>query len=630
MSKILSSVKVFILLIVTLLVSCSSPERVTLKPIQFKGITDIQSGDSTVINWEIQNAAKVRVLNLKRNFNAIDSIKVAPLETTIYNIHASAPNGIDTLKLDWRVYVSNEKSVIKRGPDNNTNNAPSYSESDYLSGIIDANTSPKLNNLKILRYKYSPDGKNNVVLRALPLDEFGNYITNLSNIQFSTNYWKILNKCNGVSSSEPVSEIKEVNIKNDSVNFDMAICLDNSAFAADYYPVYDQLLLFTSSLTDKDRLKFSLFNHKILSDDLPILPANFVNEKLSNIKPSFPSGFSAIYKVLYHNAILLSETSIKNEKALILIAYSTDNSSLTYDRNDVIEICQKYNIPIYVIGIGNAVDSYSMSYMCEHTGGKYYFLNEDEIFRVRNVLGEISFSLKNYYSLEYPVLLDLISKCNKFQTDISFSSSLGNVGDSITISFIKEKEYFRYQAVGSFQHRDAGLDKSFDETLSELAQILKDNPKSRIELVGNASIEGNEAICNELALSRARVVRKALLDMGTNSSQITIRNDGSNNPIYYFQETEKTQYFNRRVELRWLNPDLLPYEIISGWAVSETEALVMVESWENKGYRSYYERYLQNNIPIYRVKIWGYPTIEEAKKIALNLKNEYNQEFIVQ
>ncbi len=629
MSNLLKFSKVIILLIITFFVSCTTPEKVTLTPTKFNGYTEINAGDSATISWEIANATKVRVLNLKRNFDAIDSIKVAPLETTIYDIVASAPNSNDTLKLNWRVYVNGEKSVIQRGPDLNSNIAPSYNESDYLSGIIDANTSPKLHNLKILRYQYSPTGKNNVLLRLLPLDEFGNYITNFDDKQFSLNYWNIINNCNNVKSTEPVSEIKEINHKNDSVNFDMAICLDNSSFASDYYSVYDQLLYFTSSLSDKDNLKYTLFNHKILQD-IPLLPTIHTNDKLNSSKPDSPDGFSAIYKVLYNNAKTLAEANNKNEKAVVLIAYSTDNSSLIYDRNDVIEICKKYNIPVYVIGIGNAVDSYSMSYICEHTGGKYYFLNEDEIYRVRNILGEVAFSLKNYYSLEYPISLNLLSNCKKINSEVSFSSSIGKVQDSISINLLAEKEFFRYQAVASFKHRDTILDKSFDEPLAELAQILKDNPKVRVELVGNASIEGNEAICNELAINRARAVRKALIAMGTNPNQISVRNDGSNNPVYYFQETEKTQYFNRRVEIRWLNPELLPFEIIAGWAVSETDALTMVEDWENKGYRCYYERYLQNNNPVYRVKIWGYPTMEEAEKIAGNLKKTYKQEFTVQ
>jgi hypothetical protein len=96
------------------------------------------------------------------------------------------------------------------------------------------------------------------------------------------------------------------------------------------------------------------------------------------------------------------------------------------------------------------------------------------------------------------------------------------------------------------------------------------------------------------------------------------------------QQAPWQQYYNRRVEVRWLDPDLLPYEIIAQTSDSETEALKNVEKWEFHGYNAYYERYLENHSPVYRVKIWGFPTLEEAEASANKIQTIYNTKCIVQ
>jgi outer membrane protein OmpA-like peptidoglycan-associated protein len=206
---------------------------------------------------------------------------------------------------------------------------------------------------------------------------------------------------------------------------------------------------------------------------------------------------------------------------------------------------------------------------------------------------------------------------------ISHNTILPRIADTVKIPITREIQFFRYQAVASFEQRDTVLSRDFDETISTLARVLSESPGRKIELIGNSSIEGNDEESQKLALKRAQEVRRRLIELGADPAMIRIRSEGSSNPIYYLQNSYWAQYYNRRVELRWLDPDYLPFEIISGYRDSEFDALLQVEAWENIGYRSYYDRVLQNNFPVYRVKIWGYKTQQDAEEVASRLAKRY-------
>jgi outer membrane protein OmpA-like peptidoglycan-associated protein len=606
---------------------CSTVTDISeIKAIEFKGVSQINKGESATLNWNIANADKVRIIEKQRNFDAIDSIKVTPDTTSSYNFIIT--KGKDSLKLVWKVYVNHVVNGIETGPviENIKQVKPSYINSKILSGIQSSVKSAEVRYLKVMRHFYPFDNNNTLRTKALVLDEFGNYLNG-----FSGNTSGFINinaaiTCDTNFVELPVSgfvELKEV--ENQAVDF--ALLVDNSAIAGEYFPIYNQISSFVSAANKYDRFALYKFNQNFNE----IIPLKLVNDiSPDDIIASKPSGLSSIYKSLKYAIEKLSKENVDRTKAVILISYSYDNASIIYDRNDIIDLAISKNIPVYVIGVGNAVDSYSLSTLAHLSGARYYSVDESELENVSLILNEILFSQKSSYQFDVTIPAESSANCKSIKVNYEFITSASNANDTLIIPLTKERHEFNYMAVASFDVRDTVVLSEFDELLDLLTDVMKKNPAQSIELIGNSSIEGNNQYSYNLGLKRAQAVRKILINNGVNPSKIRIRSDGSNNPLYYLQELTWMQYYNRRVELRWLDPSLLPYEIIAQISDTETEALSFVENWEDKGLRSYYERYLINNIPVYRVKIWGYSTLAEAEKSAKKLSSDYGLKFVVQ
>ncbi len=96
---------------------------------------------------------------------------------------------------------------------------------------------------------------------------------------------------------------------------------------------------------------------------------------------------------------------------IVLVAYSTDNASIIYDRNDIIDLAISRDIPVYVVGVGNAVDSYSLSSVANLTGAKYYNVDENELDNISLIFNEIIFAQKSGYQFDVPVSADQTGGC---------------------------------------------------------------------------------------------------------------------------------------------------------------------------------------------------------------------------
>ncbi|MBX3044821.1 MAG: VWA domain-containing protein [Candidatus Kapabacteria bacterium] len=607
-----------------LLCSCSSTKPVSaIKVLDFKGVTEVARGEKANLKWNFENADKVRITDLQRNYNPQDSISIAVDTTSNYRFLIT--RGIDTLQLLWKVYVIDTPDEISTGPvgANVKNEKPSFINSDYLRGVQSAKGSANMKSLKIMRYYYPFESRNVVRAYSLILDEFGNYISGLSEKESGFVTINAFSGCIDSPKNSPVTGFTENRI-DESIPVDYIILLDNSSIASDYFPINNIIEKFVKSLSDDDRFGLYLFNQNF-KEELPLTRADEIM-KLSFLFKE--KGLSAIFKSLKYSIDLLNKSSDNSRKKVIVtIAYSTDNASIIYDRNDIIDLAIDSDIPIYVLGIGNAVDSYSLSSLSTLSGGRYYPVEDAAIENIQLILNEILYAQKANYQFDIPVPAS--GNCDTKVANIEFVTYQNRIHDTLKFPDIRPRHEFKYMAVASFDERDTTVTDDYLEPISMLADVLNKNPDLSIELIGNTSIEGGDKYCYNLGLKRAQAVRRQLIISGADPSKIRVSSDGSNNPVYYIQESHWMQYYNRRTELRWLDPELLPYEIIAQISETETDALSKVEDWEDKGYRAYYERYLQNNIPVYRVKIWGYKDQKSAEKIAGKLTKEYGFQFVV-
>lgn len=593
----------------------------------FEGWSEIDPGGSADLKWHFANADYVKIEGYDREFEEMDSLSVSPAETSKYLFHAIQDED-DTVSLTWRVFVSNKQREPQTGPAMLNTDAfrPSYEESEYLSGIFTVQNGSIPARMRIMRTVYPRFENDPARFHAIVLDRFGNYLTGLSNID-STGFEASLYCKMGTFEHSP-DFFREDLYTIDEPPSNICLLLDNSMAAEYNAPAVESARNFPGKLDSSDGFMFSIFNHDYYNI-IPLQENETALAEMNNSEIPIPSGLNALYKSIFLSLIKLGENNPGSRTALIAVVYGSDNSSLIYEAKDVAELAREYGIPIYIVGVGDAVESYTLKYLCDISGGRFYYLQADEISQLDLILQEILVAQKTFYEFEVPVE-NYINKCNEMNADIYFHRDENKTRDEIRLMFTPLRLFPRYQSLACFDYKKTDVAAIFENNLRSFARVLKDNPGYSIELIGHSSIEGDYETNMRISMERAENARKALISLGVAPSQLKVRAEGSNMPVYYLQHVGWQQYYNRRVEVRWLDPDMMPFEIIAEHQWTESEAKKNVENWKNRGMNSYYQRYLYNNIPIYRVKLWGYKTIMEAERAAGELEKNYEKSFRIE
>jgi outer membrane protein OmpA-like peptidoglycan-associated protein len=607
-----------IAMILSLLIySCS---RGPIKETYYPGFSEIKKGEEATIEWSFENADRVRIEGYDKEFKSSDKVVVSPLKTTKYTMVVYQDDK-DTALYDWRVYVrSSEKSEPQRGPEvlSGINVSPSYEASKYFRGIISPSNQVRAKQLKIIRKIYPNPLGEEIGIRALLLDEFGNYISGLNNEQvFSYSF-------NGQDEANQV-QVKSFGEKSYSASvpsLHLSFLLDNSAAAEFNSAVFGYLKESIAMLHSDDVVTFAHFNQNFRKYfEFQSAASAFLELSGRDLPPH--SGLNALYKAAYFAVGNHNEYRGTSENLLILITYSNDNSSIVFGIKDVVEFARNHQLPIYIIGIGDGIETFNLKYLADASGGRFYFVPENDLMQIKSVMKEIIIGQRTYY--HFPIkIADKQSKLSVAQV------KSGNLFEKSKVIRIAEEQYSYNQLLSAFSYRDSTIGMEFDENFSILAQLLRDNPGHAIQLVGHSSIEGNNEFNSHIALKRAQEARRKLLELGASPNQLRVRSESNNMPIYYLQNVAWQQYYNRRVEIRWLDPELMPFEIVAGQFNSEYEALLNVESWEKKGFKAYYQRYLKDNFPMYRIKLWGYRTLDDAESTVRILQKDSKLSFFVE
>lgn len=125
----------------------------------------------------------------------------------------------------------------------------------------------------------------------------------------------------------------------------------------------------------------------------------FTNQK-SSVEKSLlalnTSSQTSFYDAL--NAALVETSAKKGPKCIIAFTDGLDNNSkVTSDY--VIDLAKKLGIPIYIIGIGNDVDSNILQNICVKTGG--HFTQISDIEKLQQIYNDIFKQQKEQYILKY-------------------------------------------------------------------------------------------------------------------------------------------------------------------------------------------------------------------------------------
>lgn len=159
-------------------------------------------------------------------------------------------------------------------------------------------------------------------------------------------------------------------------SFDVVFALDESGSVSsyDFSRMKNECINFTGYLGDNDSVSLTSF------DD--VVRTLFVHEAPENAKIyinnlSQHNGLTAIYDSIQNSISIFSQSIGVEKKAsriLILLTDGYDNCS-RISRQTAVELANEYNVVIYTIGVGS-VDSSSLKYISESTGGSYYYIND--------------------------------------------------------------------------------------------------------------------------------------------------------------------------------------------------------------------------------------------------------------
>lgn len=111
-------------------------------------------------------------------------------------------------------------------------------------------------------------------------------------------------------------------------------------------------------------------------------------------------GLTSLYQSLYSSVVYTAAA----EGARCVVAFTDGHnepygSGYDYDADDVISVSQYYQVPVYIIGLGNGVYSSELRNIAESTGGSYY--DRVSIYDLQNIYSDIYEAQGKMYQLTY-------------------------------------------------------------------------------------------------------------------------------------------------------------------------------------------------------------------------------------
>ncbi|MCU0426035.1 MAG: OmpA family protein [Candidatus Kapabacteria bacterium] len=633
------------------------------------GSKEIKQGDKGFIAWRFQDYETVQIVGdtLRVIRSARDMLTIQPGKTTTFTITALGKGKprLDTL---WRVrvltlaeadsialaeanaYTSvSTNTAASRGgqPETVSSSLPesiylvsqaSTLPSEYYAGIVrNANQNSNEISAKKIQIVRIPDNSlESASLHAVVLDAYGNFLPSFAQQpnKFSLSLFGIADSLaypQASLSSDVVFSMREASLY-DSPNLALTVCVDESASMKRFSGVEQSALDFMRSLGGRVEKQILAFDHRVrVVNPLDLEKQMDLDKQKQALEPrSEQGGLTALYKAAYKGLLTLKQSG-RRHKALVLISGGKDDASILYTMHDVMRSAKEFGVVIYTIAIGSNADTYTLRQMAEFTGGRFYAVNDDAMKDLPRVLKEISLSYKAFYELVFSSGTKVQAHSAVIDATLSFKTSDNRTLSETKPFALSEKNvYSTHQIVATFAPNSFQPDALYDQQVSSLAQVLKDNPEKVIELVGHTDMQGNDGINRNFALRRAQAVKSRLVSLGANTMQIRLRSVGREKPVYYFESEEWQSRVNRRVELRWLDPTLVPYEILAEAVASEEEAMRLEAQWSARGYDAYYDAFLINRIPAYRLKLWGFATLESAEKTKNLLQQQYRLPLKVQ
>ncbi len=212
--------------------------------------------------------------------------------------------------------------------------------------------------------------------------------------------------------ASPIKE-DEIVIQNDK-GYEISLLLDASGSMEQYkkFDIVKDIVLDFLTKREHDKLGLTIF-----ADFAYVaIPLTYDKKSISELLQMIDVGIAgkqrtALYEALFMSSKLFKESTSKH-KIAILLTDGVDNAG-TIPLDVAVKTAKKYDIKVYVIGVGNDrdVDRNVLNYIASETGGKFYMAGTSE--RIKEIYDEIDSLekseikankyIKKHYFYQYPL-----------------------------------------------------------------------------------------------------------------------------------------------------------------------------------------------------------------------------------
>ena len=588
----------FLIILIICQWGCTSTKQLTLR--QISGETDITKGSKAKLSWQFENADSVKIEGDLTTYRTKDSTVLLPLQNTTYRIVAYKGKNDSVVQLRT-IYVDNIKDTFTQ--DSTQNNVLSINNSISQSLRLVHKRFVQFDSTHH-KYVFSIHDNKGIIL---------NDKINETTISFQ-------NEDSTLNASFTVKP--EIRL---SKNSSIVIALDQSLEMIHNQSIINTYLYQAiNKINDIDSLHFIRFNTSIVSQQTLKNKTDIVNA-INAYQGYKPQGIRCIYHVIDS---ILKNKDIADDADIIVLTSGPDNGSYIHDAESIVKNAQKRNISIHVCNINNEVlDNYSLKYLASKSGGSFLDLSSSDTNTcVSSLISLMRINKGTFYEI---LIADSILKSKEsFHISVKLAINDTVLSQKVLSNVDENSKLSRYKIVNLFYDSNTSIDTSFNLHIQNLGTILKLNPTKIIELIGYSSLLESNDDALALALQRASSIRKYLIMIGVDPNQIRIRGLSNIKPIYPDENEYYQTIMNRRVECRWIDPSLFPYEIKAEKVYTEQEALSLIEKWEKKKIMSYYDRRIQNGNSYYQILLWGYSTQNQMNEAISSLRKSVNFDLI--
>ena len=198
---------------------------------------------------------------------------------------------------------------------------------------------------------------------------------------------------NGNYIKQEVTKVNQLN-QQEALSVNMVADVSGSMYGSPLYDAKDTMANFINSVQFDagDRVELISFSTGVYLEREFCSDANLLINDINNLETD---DMTSLYDALY--TAVTRTAAQTGARCVMAFTDGLDNYS-NCDMYNVVEVAQRYRVPIFIIGIGD-VDEYEVNYIASETGGEYFHI--DDVYSMEEIYKEIYKQQKEMFLVEF-------------------------------------------------------------------------------------------------------------------------------------------------------------------------------------------------------------------------------------